>query len=597
MPNSREAPAVGPNLETGWGPIGQGGPFFFSLVPEISFFLRSRGILVVFFKPKTLKGGPHAAHAKRSCKQQHQLATHKQCTTAKTATTTDALGRSKAARVCFSHNNRSKEARVRECLPLDIRWDTGKCCLNWLSKIVITILEGQTLQRWGEGGRFDSRQKQAQAAKTAATTIRNRNTNNKKSSRTESAQQSRNSEGGEASSRGISFGCVQSFFFSGFKQNLQQLVIDFFGSLMGWGEGGKSIVKLFLTFCKSHRSFTRQPVSPNVHSWHQTLQTPPKFHEKTRKRTKLGREREQGRNFGRSAEGRVWCPEGCPEGWGPDWWAQKGGAQNFAFFFPSPAPILVSFFLSLGGSSRGILVGVIEGRDPQMCTLEFSGCRVEAPAGGVGRGGPAESGGAQKIMDGPTKILNTHRMDTPTDTTQHNGRQGGLGREGGPSQGVMAQETKHEQEIVPKSSPIGKGFWVKKKTTENQTTTNQKIEKKAQRKKIKPQYCSKKVKKKSEYFFSFLFFFFTCVMFWDLVNQKTVFPEKNFLFPLSGILNHSVRNHCVVELGNRVIKTSPCESDIRNPPPKSTPLLNHITVVDVTMTTNNHVLTMSHFLV
>ena len=24
------------------------------------------------------------------------------------------------------------------------RWDTGKCCLNWLSKIVFNILEGQT---------------------------------------------------------------------------------------------------------------------------------------------------------------------------------------------------------------------------------------------------------------------------------------------------------------------------------------------------------------------------------------------------------------------------------------------------------------------
>ena len=55
--------------------------------------------------------------------------------------------------------------------PVEIRWDTGKFCINWLSKIVINILEGQTLQRWEEKEVRRSaaqKQQQAQAAKTAA---------------------------------------------------------------------------------------------------------------------------------------------------------------------------------------------------------------------------------------------------------------------------------------------------------------------------------------------------------------------------------------------------------------------------------------------
>ena len=44
------------------------------------------------------------------------------------------------------------------------------------------------------------------------------------------------------------------------------------------------------------------------------------------------------------------------------------------------------------------------------------------------------------------------------------------------------------------------------------------------------------------------------------------------------ILNHLVRNDFVVELNNRVIKTSPYESYTVSPAPRSTSLLNRILV-------------------
>ena len=53
------------------------------------------------------------------------------------------------------------------------------------------------------------------------------------------------------------------------------------------------------------------------------------------------------------------------------------------------------------------------------------------------------------------------------------------------------------------------------------------------------------------------------------------------------ILNHLVRKDFVVELDNRVTKTSPYESHTGNPAPRSTSLLNRI-LVDAMMTTNNH---------
>ena len=140
-------------------------------------------------------------------------------------------------------------------------------------------------------------------------------------------------------------------------------------------------------------------MSPNVHSWHRTLHTPPKFHEKTprgrEKERKWGREREKkGENLGGLAEGgpaggrggsrgggpegcvcpEGWCPEGwCNEGWGPrrveprtvgprrvevrrvkaqteKKWGPEGWerAKIFAFFFPSPATVFI-LSSSLGG--------------------------------------------------------------------------------------------------------------------------------------------------------------------------------------------------------------------------------------------------------
>ena len=54
------------------------------------------------------------------------------------------------------------------------------------------------------------------------------------------------------------------------------------------------------------------------------------------------------------------------------WWA-----QNFAFFFPSLAPI-IALFVSLWVSSRGILV-VFSKAGPQMCTFGVLGLSCEAP--------------------------------------------------------------------------------------------------------------------------------------------------------------------------------------------------------------------------
>ena len=68
---------------------------------------------------------------------------------------------------------------------------------------------------------------------------------------------------------------------------------------------------------------------------------------------------------------------GSPKGGSP-----KGGGQKLRFFFPS------------FGLFRGILV-VFEAPGPQMRTLEFSGCRVRAPA--------ARSGGAGGVSHGLQK--------------------------------------------------------------------------------------------------------------------------------------------------------------------------------------------------
>ena len=93
----------------------------------------------------------------------------------------------------------------------------------------------------------------------------------------------------EASSRGISVG-FEAFFLDTSKI-CNNWSLTFFRSL----KGCKSIVKLILTFGKSHRSFTRQPVSPNVHSWHRRF----KHHQNsTRKKAKMAGEGKKGENLG-----------------------------------------------------------------------------------------------------------------------------------------------------------------------------------------------------------------------------------------------------------------------------------------------------------
>ena len=68
---------------------------------------------------------------------------------------------------------------------------------------------------------------------------------------------------------------------------------------------------------------------------------------------------------------------------------------------------------------------------------------------------------------------------------------------------------------------------------------------------------------------------------------------KHPLFALLGrhsewILNHLVRIDFVVELDNRVIKTSPYESHTGNPAPNQLHFSIVSWSVDVMMTTNNH---------
>ena len=73
-----------------------------------------------------------------------------------------------------------------------------------------------------------------------------------------------------------------------------------------------------------------------------------------------------------------------------------------------------------------------------------------------------------------------------------------------------------------------------------------------------------------------------------------VFSIKHPLFALlvrhsEWILNHLLRNDFIVEVDNRVIKTSPYESHTGNPAPNSTSFSIVSWSVDVTMTTNNRV--------
>ena len=121
--------------------------------------------------------------------------------------------------------------------------------------------------------------------------------------------------------------------------------------------------------------------------------------------------------------------------------APKGGGPKISRFFILSCHYFHSFFL-FRGSFRGI-----------------GGLKAGRVKPHFGRSGGGGSGGwsreSAQVMDTPTKILNTHR----TDTTQHKGgSRTGLGQGGSLARWSMAQKTKHEQQIVPKSSPIGQGF-------------------------------------------------------------------------------------------------------------------------------------------
>ena len=170
----------------------------------------------------------------------------------------------------------------------------------------------------------------------------------------------------------------------------------------------------------------------------------------------------------------------APDCGAPKCGAPKGGVQKISrFFFLLPPPF--SFFFSLLESFRGI-GGVIESRDPQMCTFGVLGLSCEAPAAQNRQGftrqpvhisgsrpsktpqkTPRETqksemeggrGGVGAGVKGSAQIL-----DEPTNTTQqHNNYSTGLGQGGSIAGWSMVPKTRHEQQIVPKSSAIGQCF-------------------------------------------------------------------------------------------------------------------------------------------
>ena len=141
--------------------------------------------------------------------------------------------------------------------------------------------------------------------------------------------------------------------------------------------------------------------------------------------------------------------EGCPE------------PANFALFFLLSSHYFHSFFLSWG-SFRGI-GGVIENRDPQMCTFGVLGLSCEAPFWAVRWRGSSGGGVGQsaQILDALTKILNTHRTDTPHHTTtqqqRHTTHWGIPHRSwarGVHRRVVHGPKTRHEQHIVRRAAPL-----------------------------------------------------------------------------------------------------------------------------------------------
>ena len=140
------------------------------------------------------------------------------------------------------------------------------------------------------------------------------------------------------------------------------------------------------------------------------------------------------RNVGAQTQ-KKWGPGGPPpEGWGPEEWGPKsggrrsggpksGGPKGFAgpnilrFFSHLPPPIF-TLFLSLWGSSRGILVVFLKRWDAQMCTLEekkkseLLGSPAEGVPGGRGGsrgGGSCTGGGPAEEMKRKLKIDNVQK--------------------------------------------------------------------------------------------------------------------------------------------------------------------------------------------
>ena len=102
-----------------------------------------------------------------------------------------------------------------------------------------------------------------------------------------------------------------------------------------------------------------------------------------------------------------------------------------------------------GKKKREILGGPVEGGPAE-------GGPAEGVESGEGSGGGSQE--SAQILDAPTKNLNTHRTDTPHhNATQHNTpltlttHRVVLGKGGSLAGKSMAQKTRHEQQIVPKT--------------------------------------------------------------------------------------------------------------------------------------------------
>ena len=106
-----------------------------------------------------------------------------------------------------------------------------------VKKLLLPFWKVKHCKGGGREGGFDSRQKQAQAAKNSGSSKpqQEHQQQEKQQNRNSTTTTQKTVKVGRRLPVEFSFGCVQGFFFSGYKQNLQQLVIDFFGSLMEWG--------------------------------------------------------------------------------------------------------------------------------------------------------------------------------------------------------------------------------------------------------------------------------------------------------------------------------------------------------------------------